>query len=190
MELKKVDIERFKQIIYPEYEKMFPEIERKSYERIVKLFNNNILEVIEIRNEEEFIGFMIINTLKNNPYAQLDYFAILPEYQRRGYGKHSLILLKELYKDYEGIFIEIEKLGLGEDDEENEIRRKRASFYESIGCVKMGFELELFQVLYSAYILPCSKEKFLDEEVIKKIYEIYEATAGKERTRKNCRVLN
>ena len=190
MELKKVGIERFKQVIFTEYEKIFPEIERKSYERIVKLFNNNILEVIEIRNEEEFIGFMIINTLKNNPYAQLDYFAILPEYQKKGYGKQALKLLKELYKDYNGIFIEIERLGLGENKEENEIRRKRASFYESIGCVKMGFELELFQVIYSAYLLPCSKENFSEEEVVKKVYEIYEATAGKERAKKNCRVLN
>ena len=31
MYLKKVDIKEFKEVIYPEYEKIFPEIERKSY---------------------------------------------------------------------------------------------------------------------------------------------------------------
>ena len=190
MILEKVDIERFKQTIYPEYEKIFPKTERKSYESIVKLYKNNILELIEIKNENIFIGFILINKLKNNPYIQLDYFAILSKYQRKGYGKQALELLKEVYKDYDGIFIEIEKLGLGENEKENEIRRKRASFYESMGCVKLGFDLELFQIIFSTYMLPCLKQEFSNEVVIKKVFEIYEATAGKERARKNCKVLN
>ena len=87
MRLVEVDIKKFKHIIYPEYVKLFPEVERKSYRRIRKAVKNKISKIIEIVADEQFVGFMIINTLENNPYVQLDYLAILPNNQNNGYGK-------------------------------------------------------------------------------------------------------
>ena len=83
MYLKKVDISEFKNVIYPEYKKIFPSIERKPYTEIEKAYNNNLTDIIKIIVEDQFVGFFIINYLNDNPYVVLDYFAILPKYKRR-----------------------------------------------------------------------------------------------------------
>lgn len=128
--------------------------------------------------------------LKNNPIVQLDYFAILPKYQHKGYGTCAIKLLKEMYRSYDGIFIEIEKVGEADTDKENQTRQRRAKFYENLGFSKMGFDLKLYTVIYSTYILPCSKNVFSDKKVIEDIFEIYNAILGEERIRKNCKVIN
>ena len=189
MRLVKVDIKKFKHIIYPEYVKLFPEVERKSYRRIKKAVKNKISKIIEIVADEQFVGFMIINTLENNPYVQLDYLAILPNHQNKGYGKEAIKLLKKQYENYNGIFIEVEKLGLGKNEEVNRIREKRVSFYENLGFYKMNFELELFTVIYSAYLLPGLETENSDKEIINYILKIYTAILGKNKVKKNCKVM-
>lgn len=189
MRLVEVDIKKFKHIIYPEYVKLFPEVERKSYRCIKKTVKNKISKIIEIVADEQFVGFMIINTLENNPYVQLDYLAILSNHQNKGYGKEAIKLLKKQYENYNGIFIEVEKLGLGKNEEENRIREKRVSFYENLGFYKMNFELELFTVIYSAYLLPGLETENSDKEIINYILKIYTAILGKNKVKKNCKVM-
>lgn len=189
MRLVEVDIKKFRHIIYPEYVKLFPEVERKSYRRIKKAVKNKLSKIIEIVADEQFVGFMIINTLENNPYVQLDYLAILPNHQNKGYGKEAIKLLKKQYENYNGIFIEVEKLGLGKNEEENRIREKRVSFYENLGFYKMNFDLELFTVIYSAYLLPGLETENSDKEIINYILKIYTAILGKNKVKKNCKVM-
>ena len=98
-------------------------------------------------------------------------------------------LLKEKSKDYYGIFIEIEKPELASSEEENKIRQKRAKFYERLGFIKLKFDLELFNVIYSTYLLPCSKENILEEKVIEDILEIYNAISGEKRIKENCKLI-
>ena len=188
MYLKKVDIKEFKKAIFKEYKKMFPRLERKTYMTLKKSYNHHITDIIEVIEKEQFVGFIITNFLKDNPYVQLEYIVILPKYQNKGYGTNAIKLLKELYKDYGGIFIEIEKAGEGKSEEENQIRQRRAKFYEKLGFHKMGFDLELYKIIYSPYILPCSKNEFSDEKAIKYFFEIYNATLGKRRVRKNYKI--
>lgn len=189
MRLVEVDIKKFKHIIYPEYVKLFPEVDRKSYRCIKKTVKNKISKIIEIVADEQFVGFMIINTLENNPYVQLDYLAILSNHQNKGYGKEAIKLLKKQYENYNGIFIEVEKLGLGKNEEENRIREKRVSFYENLGFYKMNFDLELFTVTYSAYLLPGLETENSDKEIINYILKIYTAILGKNKVKKNCKVM-
>lgn len=59
--------------MYPEYEKIFPEIERKSYTNFKKSYDKNIVDMKAIK------------------------------------------LLKEMYQNYDGIYIEIEKVGNGDN---------------------------------------------------------------------------
>jgi len=189
MQLKKVDIKEFKEIIYPEYKEIFPKSERKSYKTIEKSFNNGITEIFEIIVDNKFVGFFITNFLKNNPYIQMDYFAILPQYQNKGYGTNAIKQLQEIYKNYDGIFIEIEKVGNGKNEKENNIRERRAKFYEKLGFLKLGFDLELYKVIFNAYMLPCKTTIFEDKEVINKIFEIYYSFFGEKVIRKNCKVI-
>ena len=95
MELINIDYKEFKAEIYQKYIEIFPEEERKSLETIEKNYNKNITRFIKIDEEKELIGFCIMNSIENNRYMQLDYFAILPEYQNKGYGTKAI---KELEK--------------------------------------------------------------------------------------------
>ena len=95
MELKKVDVKEFQKNLYKEYKKIFPSDERKSLGHIKKLFVRGNLEILEILDEDKIVGFFITNILKNNPYVILDYFAIFPENQSKGYGSKAINLLKE-----------------------------------------------------------------------------------------------
>ncbi len=189
MNLEKIDIKEFKKIIYPKYKEIFPQVERKPYTEIKKSYKNQIVDIIQIIEENKVVGFITTNSLENNPYLQLDYFAIFPEYQGKGYGTRAIKLLKEIYKDYYGIFIEIESIEHSKTEEEREIRQRRARFYEDLGFCNMNFDVELFRVIYSAYILPCKKDKFVDKEVTKNIFQIYTAICGEKRTKRNCKVL-
>lgn len=187
MILKSVDIEEFKKIIYPEYKKIFPREEQKPYQLIKKSVQNNITEIIEILEKDTFIGFLIINTLETTQYAILDYFAILPQYQNKGYGSKAIALLK---KNQVGIIIEIEKCGLGSNEEENKIRVKRANFYERLGFYKMGFDVDLYKTIYSIYLLPYEENKTINEnEVIQNMFNIYVAILGENRVKRNCKVI-
>lgn len=189
MYLKTVNINEFEEKIYPEYKKIFPKIERKTLEHIKQTYCKHLTTIIEIIEEEQFIGFFIINTLKDNPYILLDYFAILPQYQSRGFGSTAIKLLKNMYQMYDGIYIEIEKVGNGVNEEQNKIREKRAKFYENLGFCKMNFEVELFTVLFSTYILPCSKNTFHEELVIKDIFLIYKAILGEKVMKQNYKLI-
>ena len=61
MELIRCDIEEFKYTIYPEYVKIFPEIERKSYQTLMNLINNSISKIFKIIDNNKFVGFIIAN---------------------------------------------------------------------------------------------------------------------------------
>lgn len=189
IKLVNTDMKEFKTIIYPEYLKLFPESERKTYKDLEKSFKNNILRIIKIIDEENFIGFMMVNTLKKNRYLQLDYFAILPQYQSKGYGKKALKILKNISRGYNGIFIEVEKVGLAGNEDENRIRLKRVKFYERLGFRKLRFDLELYKVIYSPYILQISDSKEDEEKIMSDIFEIYKAILGEKRVKENCKII-
>lgn len=189
MKLVSIDIKEFKKDVYADYKKLFPEEERKDFKWLKSSFEKGITIFLKIIVENKFIGFFIANIIKDIKCVQLDYFAILPEYQSKGYGTEAIRKLKEEYKDYYGIFIEIEKVGEGKTLEENEIRQKRANFYERMGFSKMNFDLDLFQVIYSPYILNCGVDDIKEENVIEDIWEIYRLIMGEKRLRKNCKVI-
>lgn len=189
MNLVSVNVKEFHDRIYPEYKKLFPKVERKPYHTIIKAMKHHLGDVIKIVEKDLFIGFIIVNTLENNPYVQLDYFAILPEYQSKGYGKKAISLLSEYYCQYKGIFIEIEKIGLGINEEENQIRMRRKRFYEDIGFQKLSFDLDLYNVIYSAYFLPCLEKEISETDIIECIFQIYNALLGESNIKKFCKVI-
>lgn len=189
IELVDVNINEFKKLIYPEYKKLFPRLERKTYSILKKIFSEDILKIYKIEENDDFIGFMMTNSLKSSKYIQLDYFAILPQYQNKGYGTKALKLLKDKFKVYNGIFIEIEKLGLGKNDHENILRKKRKKFYEKIGFCKLNFELDLYKVIYTPYVLYTSSIKEDDNEILEDIFNIYNKILGDKRVNKNCKIL-
>ena len=119
MKLKYIDIEDFKKEVYKYYLEAFPEEERKPLELIQASYEKRYTRIIEILYQNEMVGFMLLNRIKDKGYAILDYLAILPQYRNNKFGTKALQKLLEQEKENQGIFIEIEKVGLGRDVEEN-----------------------------------------------------------------------
>ena len=190
MNLVNIGIEEFKKIVYPEYVSIFPKEERKELKVLEDNFNKKITRFIKICENDIFVGFFIINTIKNSQYVQLDYFAILEKYQNKGYGTKAIQLLKKQMEAYEGIFVEIEKLGLGKDKQDNLLRERRAKFYETLGFEKLNFELKWFGTLIlSIYVLPISTHKDTEEKIMENMFQIYISVQGKEKVDRDCKVI-
>lgn len=133
------------------------------------------------------VGFMVLNRVKDKGYAVLDYLAILPQYRNSKFGTKALQILLEQEKENNGIFIEIEKVGLGKDIEENLLREKRKNFYEKVGFKKLNFDLFLFDVVYTTYLFSNTEDN--EDMIIDEILNIYEAISGKERIEQNCKII-
>ena len=191
MELINIDYKEFKAEIYQKYIEIFPEEERKTLEAMEKNYNKNITRFIKIDEEKELIGFCIMNSIENNRYMQLDYFAILPEYQNKGYGTKAIKELEKVVQNYDAIFVEIEKLGYGANKEENEIREKRAKFYERLGFHKLDTNLKWFNSLFlSVYYLKLNDNLIYDEEeILNNIFGIYYKVHGKKKVDENCEII-
>ncbi len=187
IKLKNIDVEEFKKEVYSYYLEIFPEDEKKPLELIKSSYEKHYTKIIEILYKSEMVGFMLLNRIKDKGYAILDYLAILPQYRNSKFGTKALQILLEQEKESRGIFIEIEKLGLGNSEEENLLREKRKNFYEKIGFKKLNFDLILFNVIYTPYLF---SNKYDNEDVIiEDIFNIYEAISGKQRIEQNCKVV-
>ena len=187
MKLKDIDIDKFEKEVYTYYLAIFPDDERKPLELLHSSYEKHYTKIIEILYKNEIIGFMILNKVKDMGYAVLDYFAILPQYRNNKFGTKALQMLLEQERNNSGIFVEIEKVGLGKDTEENLLREKRKNFYEKEGFRKLNFELFLFGVVYTPYLFSNIKDN--EDIIIGEILNIYESISGKERIKQNCKII-
>lgn len=187
MKLKYIDIDEFKKEVYPYYLEIFPKDERKPVELIQSSYKKQYTKIIEILYKSEMVGFMLLNRVKAKGYAVLDYLAILPQYRNSKFGTKALQILLEQEREGRGIFIEIEKVGLGKDIKENLLREKRKNFYERIGFKKLNFDLDLFEVTYTPYLFSNIKDD--EDMIINEILNIYESISGKERIKQNCKII-
>ena len=185
MKLKDISIDEFKKDVYSYYLEIFPEDERKPLELIQASYNNHYTRIIKILHKNEMVGFMILNKAKDNGYVILDYLAIMSQYRNSKFGTKALQILIEQEKECRGIFIEVEKVGLGKDIEENLIREKRARFYEKLGFKRLNFDLFLFDVVYTPYVFLYKEDA--EDVIMNKIFNIYELISGKERIKQNCK---
>ncbi len=179
----------FFRYIYPEYKKIFPEEERKPLYKIIKNSMDGVLHILKIVYDNKIIGFMSVNIIDEYGLIQLDYFAIFEKYRSNGYGKKAIVKLKEKYNKCKGIFVEIEKIGLGKDELENENRMRRAKFYENLNFNKLDIDIDLFNVIYTLYFFNINYE-YEKERFIKDIFEIYYSITNKKIIDKKCKVCN
>lgn len=187
VKLKDINIDEFKKEVYSYYLEIFPEDERKPLELLYSSYERHYTRMIEILCKNEMIGFMVLNRVKNKGYAVLDYLAILPQYRNNKFGTKALQMLLEQERENRGIFIEIEKVGLGKDAEENLLREKRKNFYEKVGFNKLNFDLFLFDVVYTPYLFSNIKDN--EDRIIDEILNIYESISGKEKIKQNCKII-
>ena len=124
------------------YESAFPPDERMPFERVLQKRDAGVMQLLSVENEDgEFLGFVNI-TLCLDVLA-LNYFAILPEKQGRGYGTEVIIALKKRYSE-RSIVIDIEDDGVECDNLAQ--RKRRRAFYERLGFFAMPYRLKIFGV--------------------------------------------
>ena len=189
LKLIEIEFKEFKRVIYPHYLELFPKSEQKSLKDIKKPYLKGITKLVKIMDDDIIVGFLIYNTLTNNQYVQLDYFAIFKEFQNKQYGSKAIQQFQKFFHEYNGIYGEVEKAGLGKTETENKIREKRIKFWESLGFELLNIDLELFKVIYSPCILKIKDIELDNDEIMKSAFEIYNALLGEKSVKKNCRII-
>ncbi len=120
------------EILYSDMLKQFPVSEIKPFDKFQKLFLSNKYIAYDAVNEEQKIGYVIIIEDKDNKIIWIDYLSILKEYHSHGFGGKVLQELKNMYKHFEGCYLEVEK-----PDNNFPNTLKRINFYEKHGAVKL-----------------------------------------------------
>ena len=124
------------------YESAFPPDERMPFERVLQKCEVGVMRLLSVEGDDgEFLGFANI-TLCLDVLA-LNYFAILPEKQGRGYGTEVIVALKKRYPE-RSIVIDIEDDSVESANAEQ--RKRRRAFYERLGFCAMPYHLKIFGV--------------------------------------------
>ena len=126
-------------IIYPKFQKHFPENERKSFSQLKELMNKGSYKLLLVKTrdmQEVVIGYAFIYCIDDPKALWLDYIAINEEYQNKGIGSMVFNHLVNCKSDEcLGMFMEIEKVV---DNDLNQ--KKRIAFYERLGAVNLGMK--------------------------------------------------
>lgn len=141
----------------------FPAAELKPLDRILFTMSTGLCRCFGLFENETLYGYSIFITPPDSPYILLDYFAVVGDSRGKGIGSKFLSNLKqffnETYPNVKGFFIECESIRTASTSEEESIRTRRISFYESNGCLPTLLGSNLFDVEYSICYYPLSNER-------------------------------
>lgn len=155
---------RFWQQINMLAKEAFPPEEYLSPEIIVKMAQSDSLDFLALTDEEEFVGFMVVQTDKNLAY--LFFLAIVPSCRSKGYGSRAIETLKELYPNKKQV-VDFEML---DDSAANNFqRKKRRAFYLRNGYQETGLFLSYFGVDYEVMCMDPSFDPQEYKELMKTI---------------------
>lgn len=185
-----MDYKEFKNDVYTYYEELFPRLERMPLLELKTLYKKNILKFVKIRNQTENVGFLIYVTTVNNPYIWLSYFAIYPEFQNQQYGSKAIQEFRNYFKTIDGIYGEIESVGFGKSEEENQTQLRRVQFWESLGFELLPMTIQFYKTIYTPCVLKLTEVCRNDEEILQYGFSLYQATVGEKEMKKNCFILN
>lgn len=164
--------------IYKNYVKDFPKNERKPIVVLLKnAYIKKISNILTLDDDDKPVAYTIaVNCGKHNCIL-VDYLATIGNIRSKGYGSEFIELLKEYYSDKAGIFVEIERCGLGKSEKENIQRKRRLAFYEKNGFEMTNIDLNLFGVDMNILYLPIKKP--MPKNVFNVMTEIYNDVFGR-----------
>ncbi len=131
------EIEKIKTLYY----EAFPKEEQKPFELISQKQAEGLVEILSIKNENNFCGLVLL--AKSENLVLLDYFAIVKEFRGQKIGSEVLRILQDRFK-HEKLIIEIENSNAVCENKSERIRRKH--FYLKNGLKQVPFEVDLFGV--------------------------------------------
>lgn len=155
---KKLTLEETREI-YDQYMTVdFPPKELKPFKTISNLIQRGYYASYGFYEEGELRGYAFLCDNADHSYTLLDYYAIVPEARRLGYGKKILAMLQEIYKDYEAIILESENPAYAANGEELKVRTGRLRFYEKSGVTFEKLESQVFGVDYVILSFHCKSD--------------------------------
>lgn len=148
----------------------FPAEELKPIDVIKKLIKRKIYVCYGLYENKELLAYAFLATSKL--YLLIDYYSVCANYRNKGIGGKFLNILKENFKSYHGIIVEVEDIEFAPNETEKVIRKRRINFYKKNGMRMTDISCTLFNVNFSIMCL-CNAE--IDDsfiyEGLKNIYK-------------------
>lgn len=174
--LEKADIRVFDSV-FNDMAEQFPTTEMKDYKTFCKLLYSENYELLTAKESDITVGYALVALDKENMVLWLDYIAVLKDFHSKGYGSKVLKNLKELYEDYKGCYLEVEK-----PDKNDFNTLRRIKFYENLGALKLNVDyfypnsegmlaMDLYFIPYSDFL----PDKDFTGSVIKNIFSFLHA---------------
>lgn len=168
--LRKADAKEL-ELYYSWMKQQFHPGELKSLAHISNMCARNLYSAYGLWMEEELIAYALLGNTADQSRYLLDYYAVLPEHQDKGWGGRFLNMLKETLGS-EAILLEVEDPDYAPDAAEKAHWSRRIRFYEKNGCLHTGVKLNLYGFDYALMQLPQSRA-LSDAEVRAAMEEIY-----------------
>ena len=134
----------------------FPPEEYLAPIELVRMSKANNFDFLLLTDDEQFVGFMVVQTHKNLAY--LFFLAIDSSRRSKGYGSYAIKALKEAYPEKKQV-VDFEMLDEKADNYEQ--RKKRRNFYLRNGYKETGLFLSYLGVDYEVF---CMEDDFDVEE--------------------------
>lgn len=115
--------------IFADYLMDFPESERKSIPQIIQLIEHDWYQIYAYYEAGVRVGYAFIDVDIREKNLWLEYFAVSAGHRGQGIGQRILTSIKETFKEYQGIYFEIEAVVA-----ELPMTVKRQRFYEHLGA--------------------------------------------------------
>lgn len=120
--------------IYKSYCETFPPDERRGEAQFEDLFSHQKVKVFSVLKDLEAVGYLVLWELTN--FVFVEHFEIFSPFRSLKYGSE---ILRDLYRDYSHIVLEVEPEGTSED------AHRRVEFYRKNG----------FTIIDENYQQPC-----------------------------------
>lgn len=147
----------------------FPLEELKPLDVIQKLIKKENYMCYGLYDSEQLLAYAFLVSLKS--YILIDYYSVCEQHRNKRIGSKFLSTLKEKFKDYNGIMVEVEKIECAPNEIEKLIRERRIGFYKRNRMIMTNISCELFGVKFSIMCL-CNIE-LEDLEILEALKAIY-----------------
>ena len=146
MTLRELDLEELKWLHDREMKEAFPAEELKPYAAMEALCRSGLYHPVGAWEGDDLLGYAVLWESPGGKYVLIDYLGVTASRRNGGLGGQILQLLKEKFRDWDGIIVESEAPDGGEQDS---LRKRRMDFYRRNGYAFLDYDCALFGVHYA-----------------------------------------
>lgn len=158
----------------------FPKDELKPLRAILDMRAQGAYDCLGMFEEDRLCAYAYMVKVQEKGYLLLDYLAACADVRGQGNGSRMLAMLRDWYREENGIFLESECLRTSADEAQMKIRWRRLNFYRGNGCVPTQVKALVYGVEYDIFYIPLKKQQTQYREGLEVIYR----TMFSERARK------